>query len=164
LGNDAHRLRPASASLVIARRRPVRPFFRPDPKPQLADRLNGRESETRPAVEDLQRGLFFQKLMTARSLAVVSIVLVIGTVSPSAAGTKVISGAFQIPASPASAGDLDELEAGSTSNGASALPANTEAAEPGIDALEPARMADPPYSGLQGMLNTILQLAPAASH
>jgi hypothetical protein len=107
-----------------------------------------------------------QKLMTARSLAVVSILLVIGTVSPSAAGTKVIS-AFPVPASPdwpALAYDLDGLEAGSTFNGAAALPANTEPADPGIDALEPARVADPPSSGLLGVSNTILQLAPAASH
>jgi hypothetical protein len=105
--------------------------------------------------------------MTARSLVVVGIVLVIGTVSPSAAGTKVISGAFPVPASPdspAPADDLDEFEAGSTCNGAAALPANTEPAGPGFDALEPARMADPPHSGLLGILNTILQLAPAASH
>jgi hypothetical protein len=130
--------------------------------------------------------------MTMRSLAVVSVVLAVGAVSPSAAETKVISGPLPTtasvvapgaPAAGASAGLAAPPAEFSVDTPASPTPA-LEAApgidagagaksaadavldappDPGIGAVEAARIADPPQSSWRRMLSALMRFAPAAS-
>ena len=105
--------------------------------------------------------------MTARSLAIASIALAIGTASPGAAGTKVISEPFPVQASadwPAPAEGLNGLGASWTSKAAADRTTNTEPADPGIGGLQNAAQANPQQSGFLRFLSAILELAPAASH